>query len=197
MPKRSRSADPNGKPIRIPVHGDIDHNAGIYLAIGSLIVHWANNESVFLAMLQTLIGGDGRAAGNIIWYSQRTTKARLDLFLRLCRAQVNDDALLREINQAARQFRGLTKVRNLYCHALYEYDEELRLRRLMSITVADNGEPLRPEEKFFNRATLNELADAINKLAALNRNLWGLVQRLASALGAQHVRVPPLPPASS
>jgi hypothetical protein len=64
----------------------------------------------------------------------------------------------------------------------------------MSITVADDGEPLRPEEKFFNRATLNELADAINKLAALNRDLWELVQRLASALGAQHIQVPPLPP---
>jgi len=171
----------------------MDHNAGIYLAVGGLVIAWANNESVFLAMLQSVMGGD-RDAGNIVWFSQRNTKARIDLLLRLCQAKVHDKALLRDLRSAASRFRGLSRVRNLYCHGLYGYDPQFRLNQIISTTVADDGAPVRHTQKFFNQATLNELSDAIIKLAELNRDLWGLVPRLASELGVSSPPIPQLLP---
>jgi hypothetical protein len=194
MSKTPRQRTRQDTPVRLPVHGPIDHNAGIYLAIGSLVVNWANNESIFLAMLQTVMGGDA-PAGNIVWYSQRTTKARLDLLLRLCQSKIADKALLRDIRKAASQFRGFTRARNFYCHGLYRYDERLRLIEVVSVSISDEGEPLRPTQKPFTRATFNELADTINKLTTLNRDLWALVPRLASALGVPSPQVPSLLPA--
>jgi hypothetical protein len=186
---------PKQKRIVIPVHGDMNHNAGIYLAIGSLVVHWANNESVFCAMLQALMRGE-RHSADIVWYSQRTTKARLDLLLRLARVQVKDATLISDLKKAAANFKGLSRVRNLYCHGMYTYDEQLRLVGLSGITVADEGEPLRLERKPFNSGTMNELSDTINKSSTLNRALWALVPRLESALGAPPVPPPHLPPQS-
>jgi hypothetical protein len=36
-------------------------NGAFLLSIGNLIVNWANNQSVFLAMLQALVGGGAHA----------------------------------------------------------------------------------------------------------------------------------------
>jgi hypothetical protein len=182
-----------GKSVKIPIHGNMEHNAGILLAIGGLAINWANNESVFLAMLQALLGGE-RLSSNVIWFSQRNTKARIALILRLCQARINDSALMTEIKSATKQFNGFTNVRNFYMHGTYGYDTEMYLSSITSISVSDEGEPLRPTTKPFDRATLNQLADTTIKLTELNRRLWAIVPRLESATGAQPVRPPQFPP---
>jgi hypothetical protein len=67
MPKYPRE---KGKPIDLPVYGDAEHNMGIYQAIGVLVITWGSDESVFLAMLQALLGGDKQTA-IIVWFSSR------------------------------------------------------------------------------------------------------------------------------
>lgn len=108
------------RPVKIHIHGNAAHNAGILIAIGGLIVHWANNESVFLAMLQTLIAG-GEQTAAIIWQSQKTSRPRLDLVGRLVREQVKDQQLIADIESAIARFGGLSRARNFYCHATYEH----------------------------------------------------------------------------
>ncbi len=68
------------KTAKITIHGKAAHNAAFLTSIGSLVVNWANNESVFLAMIQVLVGGDKLTAA-IVWHSHRTTHARLELVL--------------------------------------------------------------------------------------------------------------------
>jgi hypothetical protein len=75
MPKYPRE---KGKPIDLPVYGDAEHNMGIYQAIGVLVINWGSDESVFLAMLQALLGGEKQTA-IIMWLSFYNTKNRLDL----------------------------------------------------------------------------------------------------------------------
>jgi hypothetical protein len=60
---------------KVPIHGKAAHNGAFLLSIGNLIVNWANNESVFLAMLQALAGGGAQTAA-IIWHSHRTSNAK-------------------------------------------------------------------------------------------------------------------------
>jgi hypothetical protein len=103
------------KRVTIPVHRDLAHNAGFFLAIGGLVVNWANNESVFMAMLQALVGGE-RHTATIIWHSHRTTAARLELIARLAREQVQDETLVRDIENAISRFKGFSRTRNFFCH---------------------------------------------------------------------------------
>ena len=85
-PKKSR-------PVKLPLHGNALHNSGIQISIGGLVIHWANNESVFLAMLKLLAPGTAMTEP-IIWQSLRTSRPRLDLVLRLARERVEKDKTL-------------------------------------------------------------------------------------------------------
>jgi len=177
----------------VPIVGSADFNVPWYIAIGGLVVNWSNNESVFMAMLQALIAsGDHSAA--IIWYSHRTTRARLELVKRLCREQVKDEALLQDIQKAISQFGGFSRVRSFYCHAMYGYDSDLRLSSASGATMPQDGDAIMFENRHFDAATMNEIGNTITELVAFNRELWKLVDRLQTALGVQRVSLPRLPP---
>ena len=187
----------SSRPVSIPIHGSADHNAAFLLSIGGLVVNWANNESVFLAMLQVLVSGD-KLTASIVWHSHRSTNARLDLVMRLIREQVapKDRQLADDIGAAISKFKGFSRVRNFFCHAMYEYDDNLALRSATGATFPAEGKPIVLDTKGINRATLNEIKDTSTKLAEFNQRLWALVVRLQGALGRQHVRLPRLPGAN-
>ncbi len=179
---------------KIRIHGNAAHNAGILIAIGGLVVNWSNNESVFLAMLQALVPG-GKHQASIIWQSQKTSRPRLELVLRLARDQVTDKELIKDIGDAISQFFGLSRARNFYCHATYEHakaDGAIMSASGMSLTLEE--EPLTFETKPFNLGTFNEIGDISMKLAEFNQHLWTLVRRLDAALGVQRSEYPEPPP---
>jgi hypothetical protein len=184
--------DKRGKVGRIPIHGSADYNMGWYMAIGGLVVNWANNESVFLAMLQVLLLG-GKQSAAIVWHSHQNTRARLELVSKLCREQVTNQELLTKIDKAIRNFVGFTRTRNFYCHAMYRYDKELRLFDATHASMPQEGEPITFQTKRFDLSSLNEITDASIKLGEFNRELWDLVAQLQAALGVQRVVPPPLP----
>jgi hypothetical protein len=170
------------KPMPIHIHGNAAHNMGILIAIGNLIVHWSSNESVFLAMLQTLVTGDSLTAA-IIWQSQKTSRPRLDLVSRLVREQVKDTKLIEDIEAAITSFSGLSRARNFYCHATYHRDlNDGAILGAHGMALSPEGDPLTFEEKPFNSATINEINDVSGKLVGLQ-----------TSLGVQRVKLPELP----
>ncbi|HEX4986972.1 MAG TPA: hypothetical protein VFV71_12995 [Burkholderiales bacterium] len=176
---------------QVPIHGKAAHNTAFLTSIGGLIVNWANNESVFLALLQLfLIGGTHSAA--IVWHSHRTTNARLELIGSLARERVKDEQLLQDITNAIKRFKGFTGTRNFYCHATYRYDSDLCLASATATTNAQVDEPLKFEVKRMDLAALNEMKFASVEMGKFNRELWKLVLRLQTELGVQHVNLPPL-----
>lgn len=112
-----------GKPVDLPIYGDAEHNINVYHAIGVLVINWAADESWFQAMLRPFFGGDKWSAA-VAWYSFNSTANRLELVLRLCRQNIDDAALLAEIEAAHTEFAGCTKVRNYFCHATYMYADD-------------------------------------------------------------------------
>ena len=118
MPKYPRE---KGKPVELPLYGDAEHNLGIYHAIGVLAINWGSDESVFLAMLQALLGGEKQTA-IIVWLSFHNTANRLELLRRLTKQHVTDKALRADIESAVVEFAGCTKTRNFFCHAAYVSD---------------------------------------------------------------------------
>ena len=194
-PKKVRS-------VGIHIHGNAAHNVGILAAIGGLVVNWGNNESVFLAMLQTLVKG-AKLTAAIIWQSQKTSRPRLDLVARLAREQIKDAKLIEDIEEAIHIFSGLSRARNFYCHATYDHRmPDGAIIGASAMTLSEEGDPLRSETKHFDAGIINEINDTSMRLALLNRELWNIVIRMQDALGVQLVRLPqwpgedPQPPAS-
>ena len=183
MPKRKVTA------AKIPIHGKAAHNTAFLVSIGNLVVNWGNNESVFMAMLQLLVVG-GKHSAAIVWHSHRTTHARLELVERLCRERLADEKLVKDILKAIENFKGLSRVRNFYCHATYSYDSELCFATASGASYMQEGYPIKFETKRMDRAMINEMADAALKLGELNGRLWKLVMRLETALGIRLVNLP-------
>src|SRR5437588_4983001 len=104
------------------------------MMIGGLIIAWANNESVFMAMIQALVTGAHHTA-TIIWHSHRTTHNRMQLLSQLAREQIRDATLNEEIQTAVKRFKGLSGLRNFYCHCSYDYSSEMQLRGAQGISL--------------------------------------------------------------
>lgn len=178
------------QPATVPVVGNL-HNAAFYLAIGGLVINWSNNESVFRAILQALVGGNHIMAA-IIWRSSPATEARLRLLWRMCRARLKNKAMLRDIESAIIEFRGYSKVRNFYCHATYENDNDGNIISASSATTPDDGAPIKTETRKMTKARLNEITSATLKLVKLNRKIWLIVERLHAELELPPVKMHPL-----
>jgi hypothetical protein len=176
----------------VKILGNADFNMPFYLQIGNLVVSWANNESVFLAMLQVLLIGGEKAAA-IVWNSHQNTRARLELVRKLCRERVTDTDLLAKIETAISNFAGHTRVRNFYCHAMYRYDDKLCLLDATGTKAQQEGNPIAFETKRMDHVSLNEITNTTVNLALFNRELWRLVEQLQTELGVQRVVPPPLP----
>lgn len=181
------------KPIRkvqIPILGPIDHNAGPYMAIGGLMIAWSNNESVFMAMLQALVGDTAHTA-TLIWHSHRTSRARMELLDKLAREQLQKHPdLVSEIQWAIKAFKGLSRLRNYLAHATYHYDDQMRLHSTFGVAYNDDGAPLKAEQKLLDAATMNEIGHATIQLATLNAEFWALVPKIEQTLGVQRVKYP-------
>jgi hypothetical protein len=143
-------------------------------------------------MLQLLLNREAKAAP-IIWYSHRTTQARLQLVARLSRERLEDAALLTDIERPISQFEGFSRVRNFYCHAMYNYSEDLQLSSVTSATLTQEGDPIRLTIKPMDNTTLNEITSTTMNLMEFNLTIWSVVSRLADALGAPPVKRPSLP----
>jgi hypothetical protein len=191
MTKSSRKQ----KAVKLTIVGDSAHNSGIQMAIGGLMIGWSNNESVFMAMLQCLIGG-GTHSASIVWHSIRTTQARLDLIYKLSREQIKDQSLLDEMQVAIRNFKGLSGVRHFFAHATYGYSDDLKLASASSVTLTADGYPHKSERKVFDLATINEINHATLELAKINQRLWDLVIRVQDALEVRRITLPQLPPSA-
>ncbi len=184
---------PRGKTVSAPIAGPADINAGIQAAIGGLVIAWANAESVFLALLQLLMKETERTAG-IVWYSLRTTQARLDLVTKLARERFEDGRLAKEIEERVNLFKGPSGTRNFFCHATYGYAENMQLSTVHGVSLAQDGSPLRFTNKWLDLAAMNEIGSATVDLINLNADLWETVERVETELGVQREERPQLPP---
>jgi hypothetical protein len=159
-----------GRKRSINVFGKADHNVAIYILIGQLIVHWANNESVFLRILHGLMGAT-LADATTAFHSHKNTMGRLDLIVALGNGKISDDKLKAELASLVSQFKGLSRTRNFFAHSMFDYDDELRLQGATGIIFDNKNQVFVQEAKAFTPATINEINDANTRATALNRDL--------------------------
>ncbi|MFK0693230.1 hypothetical protein ACFX5Q_34695 [Mesorhizobium sp. IMUNJ 23033] len=176
----------------INVFGKAEHNVTIYLLVGQLIVHWANNESLFMRILHGLVGTTMKDA-TTLFHSHKNTMGRLDLILALGNGKITDPALKAELTSLVSQFKGLSRTRNFFAHAMFNYDDELRITDASGVVFDNKNQIFTHDQRPFTPATINEINDASTKAVALNRALWKFVMKLDDHFGRELGTQPPLP----
>jgi hypothetical protein len=182
VPRKPRDRQPPS----LVIYGDSQHNTAFYISIGQLVMHWANNESVFLAILQLMLGS--RDQGEVIWFSQTSTKARTELVARLAKATISDEKIVSDIEKLRAAFDKLSAARNFYCHAMYELDGE-QLSTATAVHFDKTNRVFKYDTRSFDASRLNEMSQASAALHKLNAELWAVVLALEKLLG-RRIRLP-------
>jgi hypothetical protein len=139
-------------------------------AIGDLMVHWANNESMLVYLLAQLLETDNETA-QITFFSQNTTQGRLQLMERLALLKLRDPIRAQTLKHLKR-FRTLTNTRNELAHAMYMYTSDARIEATYNVRFTSNFDGTKIGEiKPFNQARYNEVRQATRMPLKFNRDM--------------------------
>jgi hypothetical protein len=180
-----------GKPKSFTMPAGMDLEDQLAYCVGSLVANWANCESMFYGILSCVVGKADTSIAPTIWLSMKSTKARVDLALQLLNAVDVPQPLKDEISKCAEVFDGITRTRNFYCHSYYKVDPNtMNLAEIEAYSFDPRARTYRPHNKILNKATINELVEAVRRANALNNALWRPVLELRELLKAQHLELP-------
>jgi len=161
-----------------------DQRTHILALIGNLNFTWSNNESMFIYVLMVLLKTDLQAAA-ITFITLNTTRARLDLIRRLCKARVSNPAIIRRVERLIRRFNVCTKIRNEFSHCIYQMNEKGEITHTNVLRIMEGKNELQISTlREIDEARLREISGAINRLTNLNRDLWEFLPILEKAVNA-------------
>ena len=152
-----------------------NHDRIFYEALGSLHVHWSNCESVLVIIIM-LLSGVQRKSLDIFWCSQKNTSARIDLAWSLAKEHLKKKKLRNDIKAILQDFRGHTKVRNLYSHGQYIFDEhggEIRMAKFYGRDLTPSADKtIKRTNKVCNKRMLDHIKGTIVQLGKINERMW-------------------------
>jgi len=166
--------------------------------VGNLVGSWANCESMFYGIFYCMTASGDNNMPAVLWLSTKSTQARLDMILNIARSLPLLDGMLDDLVERSNAFQGITRTRNLYCHAYYTVSPTTQ--KIVAVqTVAltppkPDGSILTLNTKPVSKSTINELVDTIRRASDLNLQLWKTLLRFQAHFQAQHLKLPePLP----
>jgi hypothetical protein len=161
-----------------------DRRTFILALIGNIIFSWSNNESLFIYVLMLLLETD-EASAAITFSTLNTTRARLDLILRLAKIKIRDSALERALADLIDRFNETTHLRNELNHCLYVVDESGQITHTQAMRIIQTRDGIRSGElKPMDDDRLRQMMKTTEEMTRINRDIWELLQRLQSHLQA-------------
>ncbi len=163
----------------------------IRIQLADLFISWANTESLFNAVLESLLGTTHERAATV-FLSHRSTKPRLDLILALSHERLQPQRQ-QELQAFAKRFRKLSDSRNYFAHCIYIGDQDGKLAATSGARMTPDEGMYKVEEKIFDAATMNEIKVSIEGLMRLSLDLREWVNGLNAALGLPPLENPSMP----
>jgi hypothetical protein len=155
-----------------------DRRTLILALIGNLVSSWSNNESLFIYVLMILMRTD-QASAALIFATLNTTRARLDLILRLAKIVIRDKELEANLTKIIDRFNDTTQVRNEFNHCMYIVDTGGQITHTQSMRISQNKNSLQfGERKPMDDARLRSMIKATKDMTRINRDIWDLLPRL-------------------
>jgi hypothetical protein len=151
-------------------------------AIGDLIVHWANNESLLVYLLALLLEADNQTA-QITFFSLNTTQGRLQLMERLALFKLRDPIRTQTLKYL-KGFRAFTNKRNEFAHSMYMYTSDARVEATFNVRFNSDFDGSQIGEiKQFDQARYNEVRHSTRMLLKFNRDMHAFLPAVE-----QHIR---------
>ncbi|SDR33816.1 hypothetical protein [Pseudovibrio sp. Tun.PSC04-5.I4] len=164
----------------------------LFALIGNINYSWSNNESMFIYILQHLMGSDELTA-TLVFGTLNTTRARLELIERLADAKLKDEDLQKRLRRILRIFNESTRLRNEFSHATFKQNQQGEITHTHSMRIQKkNGQIQLGETKPLDDARIAQMGNAIEKLVKLNREIWAFLPDLQKVL-SNHEPAPLLP----
>lgn len=160
------------------------------IGIGALVMEWANCETIFYGIFECIAGRAATDNGHVIWLSLRTTEARMALLVQLAKVQHGTDLNAEQIAKLCERFKGVSRVRNFFCHSDYPLDDDGDVIRVQNFSLVPLDEPIAWKAKPMTKGTLNELAHTIEQCRRLCVDAWKLLVNVRETLQVQHVELP-------
>lgn len=168
----------------------LDLQDQLVFGVGALVIQWADCETAFYGILETLVGRPNSGVGIVVWEAVRNTRDRLDLVAHLTKAQSLPPALEVAVGDAVARFRSVSKVRNFYCHAEYQSDDAGLITRIVSRKLIQEHEPLSLDSRPVGKGMINDIANTIRAAASLKADALRLIYRLQDELAVSQPELP-------
>lgn len=161
-----------------------DRRTLVLALIGNLVSSWTNNESLFIYVLMLLLRTD-RASAALTFATLNTTRARLDLILRLAKITIRDKNLEKALFKIIERFNESTRVRNEFNHCMYIVDASGQITHTQSMRIVQTKDSLQfGEMKPMDEARLKSMVKATKDMTRINRDIWDFLPRLESHLSS-------------
>ncbi|MDF0581272.1 hypothetical protein P0R28_17230 [Bradyrhizobium yuanmingense] len=169
----------------------------ILLGIGHLVASLSTCEYFFYVVLRCLASQEGKRHHEVLWLSQISTRARIQLVLRVAKINQLSSKAFAEIEHCAKLMFGLSRLRNFYCHARFitEDDGNSRFEGYeLGYDYADESTDLvRAKRRPVNRRSVVELLAAINRAERMYFKMLEVAHLVQKETGAFYAELPPLP----
>lgn len=178
------------KEIREKLPTGLSDSDKMALLIGYLIAAWAQCESIFFGLLACFIkGSEGQA--QIAWLNINSSSARAYYVQRLAIASSLDRQIVHDIKQLVKDFKSLSKIRNMFCHAHYQGDPVTGdMIGLESFDLTDDERVFVMQKRKLDKALINECSEAIAGCSRLNDRLWVTLIAVRELTGSHHLTLP-------
>lgn len=110
---------------------------------------------------------------------------------RLAVASSLDRALVEQIKGHVKDFKSVTRTRNMFCHATYDGDYKTGdIVGLKSYELVDDERIYTTTERKLERSLINECVAAIVDCSNLHERMWPTIVTVRELTGASHLELP-------
>nr|WP_232897377.1 hypothetical protein [Pontibaca salina] len=147
------------------------------LLVGKLNYAWTNTESLLIHLIAGLSGMDKETA-TVVFLTLNTTRARIDLVERLSKLERTAPTERQRVLALTGRIQKQAALRNRYNHCIYAFDSEGNPRTIL-MRIADRKDRLMiGQSDPLDDAAAGNIETAIEKLAAINRDIWQAIREL-------------------
>jgi hypothetical protein len=119
----------------------------------------------------------------IVFATLNTTRSRLDLIQRLAKVKIKDRTLQKTLTDLIERFNEYTRIRNEFNHCMYMVDSRGEITHTHSIKIVETRKDLHfGDVKAMDDQRIKEMAQTVNQMKQLNRDIWEFLPRLEAYL---------------
>jgi hypothetical protein len=147
------------------------------LLVGRLNYAWTNTESLFIHLIAGLTRMDKETAV-VVFLTLNTSRARIELVERLSKMTRHGVSERKAILALTARMVKLSHLRNRFNHCIYAFDSEGGHPKTILMRIADRKDTIKMgQTSDIDQGMLTGIAEAIDNLGQLNRDIWAFVQR--------------------